>query len=133
MARMIQSWLSKLKALQDERGLTLVESLVTIAIVAVALVAFAAALSTGSLAVRENDQEVTAQSLARSQMEYIKGYPYDPGATTYPTVSTTDNYSISVVVAPVPDTNSPDIQKVTATISRDGQILLAIEDYKVNR
>ena len=132
MARMTQSWLSKLKALQDERGLTLVESLVTIAIVGVALVAFAVALSTGALAVRESDQEVTAQSLARTQLEYIKGYSYDPGATTYPTVNTTGDYSISVAVVPVPGTDA-NIQKVTANISRDGQVLLTVENYKVNR
>ena len=132
MTRVKQSWLSKLKALRDERGLTLVESLVTIAIVAVALVAFAVALSTGSLAVSESDQEVTAQSLARSQMEYIKGYPYDPDAAIYPTLNTTGDYSISVAVAPVPDTG-PNIQKVTATISRGGQVLLTVADYKVKR
>ncbi|MBA7708081.1 hypothetical protein ES703_116968 [subsurface metagenome] len=72
------------------------------------------------------------QSLARTQMEYIKGYPYDSGATTYPTVNTTDNYSISVAVSATPDADA-NIQKVTANISRDGQLLLTIEDYKVNR
>ena len=132
MGRTIKQWLGKLEVLQDEKGLTIVESLIAVAIVGVALVAFAVALSTGSLAVWESDQEVTVQSLARTQMEYIKGYPYDPDATTYPTVSTTDNYSISVAVASTPDADS-DIQKVTANISRDGQVLLTIEDYKVNR
>jgi len=132
MARKTQQWLNKLKVFKDEKGLTVVESLIAVAIVGVALVAFAVALSTGSLAVWESDQEVTVQSLARTQMEYIKGYPYDPDATTYPTVSTTDNYSISVAVTSTPDADS-DIQKVTANISRDGQVLLTIEDYKVNR
>lgn len=132
MGRTTKQWLSKLKAFEDEKGLTLVESLITVAIVGVALVAFAVALSTGSLAVWESDQEVTVQSLARTQMEYIKGYPYDSGATTYPTVDATDNYSVSVAVTSVPDTDS-NIQKVTANISREGQVLLTVEDYKVNR
>ncbi len=124
--------MGKLKVFKNEKGLTLVESLVTVAIVGVVVGAFAVALSTGSLAVRESDQEVTAQGLAQTQMEYTKGYPYDPDATTYPTVNATDNYSISVAVAPVPETDN-NIQKVTATISRDGQVLLTVEDYKVNR
>jgi prepilin-type N-terminal cleavage/methylation domain-containing protein len=132
MARTTQQWLSKLKVFKDEKGLTLVESLVAIAIVGVVLVAFTVALSTGVLAVSENDQEVTVQSLARTQLEYIKGYPYDSEATTYPTVDTSDNYSISVAVASVPDTDA-NIQKITANISRDGQVLLTVEDYKVNR
>lgn len=124
----------KLKVFKDEKGLTLVESLVTVAIVGVALITFAVALSTGSLAVRESDQEVTVQSLARSQMEYIKGYSYDPVATTYPKVSTTDNYSISVAVTSIADPDADaNIQKVTANISRDGQVLLTVADYKVKR
>ena len=132
MGRTTKQWLSKLKVFMDEEGLTIVESLIAVAIVGVALVAFAVALSTGSLAVWESDQEVTVQSLARTQMEYIKGYAYDPDATTYPTVNATDNYSISVAVTSVPDTDT-NIQKVTANISRDGQVLLTVEDYKVNR
>lgn len=132
MIRTIRQWRGKLKMLQDEKGLTMVESLVTIAIVGVAVVAFAIALSTGSLAVNESDQEVMVQSLARTQLEYIKGYPYDPEATTYPTVNTTDNYSISVAVTSIPDTDA-NIQKITANISREGQVILTVEDYKVNR
>ena len=132
MGRTIKQWLGKLEVLQDEKGLTIVESLIAVAIVGVTLVAFAVALSTGSLAVWESDQEVTVQSLARTQMEYIKGYLYDPDATTYPTVNTTDNYSISVAVSSTPDADS-DIQKVTANISQSGQVLLTVEDYKVNR
>jgi prepilin-type N-terminal cleavage/methylation domain-containing protein len=122
----------KLTVFKDERGLTLVESLIAVGIVGVALVAFAVALSTGSIAVWKSDQEVAVQSLARTQMEYIKGYPYDPDATTYPTVNVTDNYSISVAVTSVPDTDT-NIQKITANISRDGQVLLTVADYKVNR
>jgi prepilin-type N-terminal cleavage/methylation domain-containing protein len=132
MARTTTQWLIRLKVFKDEKGLTLVESIVVIAIVGVVLVAFAVAMSTGIIAVRENDQEVAVQSLARTQLEYIKGYPYDSEAATYPTVDTSDNYSISVAVTSVPDTDA-NIQKVTANISRDGQVLLTVEDYKVNR
>ena len=127
-----QQWLRKLKAFGNEKGLTVVESIITVAIVGVALVAFAVALSTGAIAVSESDEDVALQSLARTQMEYIKGYPYDSGATTYPTVNVTDDYSISVAVTSVPSTDS-NIQKITANISRDGQVLLTVEDYKVNR
>jgi len=132
MARTTQQWLIKLNVFKDETGLALVETLITIAVLGIAIVAFAVAMSTGALAVSESDQEVTAQSLARTQMEYIKGYPYDPVATTYPTISTTDNYSISVAVTSVPEADE-NIQKVTATISRDAQALLIIEEYKVKR
>ena len=132
MAGTTHQRLTILKAFKNEEGLSLVEALITIAIIGVALVAFSVALSTGSLAVNESDQEVTAQSLARTQMEYIKGYAYDPYATTYPAVDTTDNYSISVVVTSVPDADV-NIQKVTANISKDAVVLLTVENYKVKR
>jgi type II secretory pathway pseudopilin PulG len=134
MMRKIQGWRQMLKAINGERGISLVESLVTIAIISVTLTAFAVALSTGSLAVNENGEEVVTQSLARSQMEYIKGYPYDPDATTYPVVNAPNGYSISVSVDPIADPAADtNIQKVTANISRDGQVLMTIQDYKVQR
>ncbi len=132
MVMKMKHYIGKLRIPHREEGMTLVELLVALGIVGVVLVAFAYALSTGAIAVAESDQEVTLQSLARSQMEYIKGYPFDSGATTYPTVNATDNYSISVAVSATPDADA-NIQKVTANISRDGQVLLTLEDYKVNR
>jgi type II secretory pathway pseudopilin PulG len=132
MAGTTHQWLNTFQAFKDEGGISLVEAIVTIAVIGVALVAFSIALSTGSLAVNESDQEVTAQSLARTQMEYVKGCAYDPYATTYPAVDTTENFSISVAVTSVPGANI-NIQKVTATISKNAVVLLTVEDYKVKR
>jgi type II secretory pathway pseudopilin PulG len=117
---------------QDERGLGLVESLAAVAILGATVVTFVIALSAGSIAVRESDQEAVAQSLVRSQLEYIKNYPYNPAATTYPKIAEAEGYGISVEVSPVPDTDTS-IQKVTVTISRDGEEILTVENYKVNR
>ena len=98
----------------------------------VAGVAFVVALSAGSLAVGEHKQEVVAQSLVRSQLEYTKSYTYDPAATTYPTVAVPADYSISVAVSSVPETDT-DIQKITVIVSREEQDILTVADYKVNR
>jgi type II secretory pathway pseudopilin PulG len=129
----IKQWLARARVrVQDQRGLGLVESLIAVAILGVAVVAFVIALSAGSIAVREQDQEVVAQSLAQTQLEYIKSYTYDPTATTYPAVDTPAGYAISVDVISIPDTDD-DIQKITVTISRDVGDILTVEDYKVNR
>lgn len=117
---------------RDEKGVALVESLVAVAILGTTVVTLIISLATGSIAIRETDEEVVVQSLARTQLEYIKGYTYDPDATTYPTVSTPPGYTIVVGVSSTPDAD-PDIQKVTANISREGNLILTIEDYKVNR
>ena len=129
---MISQWLRKLQWHRDERGIALVESLVAVGILGTTVVTLIISLATGSIAIRETDEEVVVQSLARTQLEYIKGYTYDPDATTYPAVATPPGYSISVGVSSTPDAD-PDIQKVTANISREGTLILTIEDYKVNR
>jgi type II secretory pathway pseudopilin PulG len=117
---------------RDERGLGLVETLVAVAVLGTAVVAFVSGLSAGTVAIGAQDEAVVAQGLAQSQMEYTKSYPYDPLATTYPTVNTVAGYAISVGVAAIPDTDA-DIQKITVTISRAGSDIITVEDYKVNR
>ena len=126
MARTITQWF---KVTRDERGLGLVESVVAVAIAGVTVVAFVTALSTGSIAVGELDQEVVAQGLARTQLEVIKGSAYD---TSYPSVDTPDGYTISIDVDSIPGTDNA-IQRIAVTISRDGEEILTVEDYKVNR
>ncbi len=125
---MIKKW----QCIRDERGLALMESLIAVAVLGTTVLAFTVALATGALGIRENDQEVVAQGLARTQLEYTKSYAYIPSATTYPTVTTPSGYAISVTVASVPSTNA-NIQKITANITRDGNLVMTINDYKVNR
>lgn len=126
MVRKIAGWL------HQERGIALVESLVALAILGTTLVTLIIALATGSIAIRETDEEMVVQSLARTQLEYIKGYTYDSGATSYPAVAAPPGYAISVGVSAIPGTNT-DIQKISANITRAGVLVLTIEDYKVNR
>ena len=130
MLRAPKQWLARVRVqLQDERGLGLAESVVAVGVLGIAVVAFIAALSAGSIAVGEQNQQVVAQSLAQTQLEYIKGCSYN---TTYATVSAPPGYTISVGVNSIPDTDT-DIQKITANVSRDGENILTIEDYKVDR
>ena len=120
------------KRAQDQKGLGLVETLVAVAILGTSVVAFVVALSAGSIAVGEQGEEVVAQSLVRTQLEYIKGYTYDPEATTYPAVDAPEGYAISVGVTSISGTDD-DIQKITVTISRESENVITVEDYKVNR
>lgn len=134
MGTSINKWLAGAKAclVGNERGFGLVETLAAVAILGVAVVALVLGLSTGSITVGEGNQELVAQSLAQTQLEYVKDYPYDPAATTYPTVDTPEGYSIGVEAGSIPDADT-DIQRITVTISRDGEAILTVKDYKVNR
>ncbi len=135
---------SKPHFLKDEGGFGLAESLVAVALLATAVISLTAALSTGSLGVGAMREGATAQSLAQSQLAYTKSYPYDSGATTYPSVDDFDatynpnpvimptGYSLSVEAETTSDTNS-NIQKITASVVYGGTTILAVEDFKVDR
>lgn len=117
---------------RDQRGLGLVETLVAVAILGTSVVAFVVALSTGSIAVGQQNEEVVAQGLAQAQLEDTKSQVYDTEASTYPTIVAPDGYTVSVAVSSVPDTDD-DIQKITVDILHGGESIITVEDYKVNR
>ncbi|MFA5309620.1 MAG: type II secretion system protein [Dehalococcoidales bacterium] len=118
--------------INDQRGFGLAETLVAVAVLGTAVVAFVVSLSAGSLAVSEQDKETVAQTLAQTQMEYIKNYPFNPGAATYPAVAAPAGYTITINVNPVSGTDT-NIQKITVNILRSGTSIFLVSDYKVKR
>ena len=124
--------MKELTKLHSQKGISLVETLIAVAILGTAIVAFVVSLSVGSLAVNALDKETIAQGLAQTQMEYIKNCLYDPGATTYPILTPPATYSVTVSVSAVPGADA-NIQKITVTVSKDGMNLVTVTDYKVNR
>jgi len=117
---------------KGERGFSLVEALVAVSVTAVAVVALVTALSSGAIAVGEVESETVAQRLARAQLEHIKGLSYDVTGASYSILDAPEGYLISLDYDSVPETDS-NIQKITATISREGEDVLVVEDYKVDR
>jgi len=115
----------------SETGVGLVETLIAVAITAVAITALLGALSTGSLAVVRTDERVTAENLARTQMEYTKGLAYLAAPASYATISAPAGYSISADSASVSGRDT-DIQKITVSVSYDGDTF-TLEDFKLDR
>ena len=114
-----------------QAGLGLVETLVAVAILGTCVAAFAAGLSAGSLASGEHRVETVAQSLAQNELELIKRAPFDP-AGTYEATAAPEGYDLVIAVEAVPGADA-DIQKITVTVLRDGEAVLTLADYKVNR
>ena len=114
-----------------ERGAGLVESLIAVAIVGVAITALVAALSTGSMAAQRTDERVTAENLARAQMEYTKAQTYLGAPALYTTIAAPNGYSISAEATSISGRDA-DIQKITVTITYDGDTF-ALEGFKVDR
>jgi prepilin-type N-terminal cleavage/methylation domain-containing protein len=76
-------WIKRIiRRFTGEAGMSLAETLVAIAILGVSAAAFITALSTGSIAVNTQDEGVTAQGLAQTQMEVIKAAAYDSDKCT---------------------------------------------------
>jgi hypothetical protein len=128
----ILKWFGKRIKPGSEHGVSLVEAAVAVFLLGGGVLTMVMSMSSGAIAVNTDDQEVTAQGLARTQLEYVKEYPFDVDALTYPAVDVPEGYAINVSVAAVPDTNE-NIQKITATVTRGGSTVLALQDYKVNR
>jgi len=100
---------------------------------ATAVTAFLVAFSTGSLAVGKADKRVTAETLARGQLEYTKGQAYDVAPASYDAVSPLPTgYSISSDATPISGRDA-NIQKITVTVQHEGKVLVVLEDFKVNR
>lgn len=120
------------KLLGGEEGFSLVESLISIAVLGVAVSTFIGALSTGSIIVGELNHETVAQQLAQSQIEQTKAIAYSTTGAGYTIISAPAGYSVAMAVDSALYTNS-NIQKLTVTVSRDAVTVLTVEDYKVQR
>lgn len=130
----------------QERGSTFVTELVALAIVGLALLILLSAFSPGSAGVAVVQQRVTAENLARGQMETIKAAPYQANPTTvpYPTVSAPSNYTLDIEVSywvsPTFTSSVPGVdqglQWITVTVhslQREGKAVFSLEDYKGDR
>ena len=126
-----------------EIGAALVEELVTVAIIGTGVVLLVAMITTGTLGVRLIDDQVQANSLARSQMELVKDYPYqaDPITSPYPAVGAVPGYSVILEFEYWNATSSSfqsswrndGLQKVIVTVYSGASQLTQLSEYKVDR
>jgi hypothetical protein len=132
-----------IKTLRGESGATLVEELVTIAIIGMGIVILVAMITTGVLGVRQVDDNVRADSLARSQLELIKDAPYqaDPVSSPYPAVVGIPGYTVTIGLEYWNDTSGDfqtdpwddGLQKITVTVSAGSSQTAQVSDFKVDR
>ncbi|MBN2463353.1 MAG: prepilin-type N-terminal cleavage/methylation domain-containing protein [Dehalococcoidia bacterium] len=133
-------------ARNGEQGLTLVEIIVAMAILAAAAVVFLVGMTTSSKAVMVSQERVAVDSLAKSQMEFIKSQDYvntddynpsDPDFSYQPIAISTDlvqrGYEI-IIHDPeaVPD-GDVNIQSITIEVTRNGETAFTLIGYKVNQ
>lgn len=118
---------------RERQGTTLIEILAGLAILGTIGGAFMSSTTTGMMGTRLVEEKTTAQIVAQAQLEDTKNADYLVAPATYPTtVTPPSGYSVSVDAEPLPY-GDDDIQNITITVRRQDQVLLVVEDYKVNR
>lgn len=143
------------RLVKNERGFTLIEVMLAIALMGIIGIAFLGGLATASRALFLADERATAESLARSQMEYIKKQDYDSNwnyvvstsqrsssdepswwATSPPPYLSVDyiDYSASINATPI----EAGIQRIRVIIYHRGDPIITagdytLEGYKVDR
>lgn len=131
------------RAQNGQRGLTLIEVLIALGILGAVAVVYLASMSTSSTAVMVNQEQVTGENLAKSQMEYIKRQAYDAVNDppvynkTIPQDMLDQGYDIVMPITAqrmnpkLDDPNNDDgLQKITITVTHNGEKVYTLEGYK---
>ena len=115
----------------------LIEILVALAILGVIVPAFLTGLATTSRAAIITDEQATADSLAVSQMEWVKNESYSANATGYspaPLPGGDDYAGYSVIIAAEPLRDPDDgIQRIAVTVKHSDKEIITLKGYKVDR
>jgi prepilin-type N-terminal cleavage/methylation domain-containing protein len=127
--------------MHDEKGFSLIEILLAMALIGILGTAIPSALSGANRATITASQHITAESLARSQMDYIQDQPYDsanatPVYTVIPDLPA--SYSIVTPMAQRLDpmgngtANDDGLQQITVTVKYHDKVVYTLVDFKVN-
>lgn len=134
--------------MKSESGLSFVEILVSLSIVAVITIAFINGMSGAFKGIEISQERVAAESLAKSQIEYIKVQDFVPVATYNPSDPANSyaliNISADLIAAGYSvEINPPQIvisgieqafelQSITVVVKRNGEGKLRMSFYRVD-
>ena len=116
--------------MQSEKGFSLIETLIALALVGLIAIAFLNGLVAASRASFTTDELETAKNLAESQMEDVKKQGYAGSYAAAPITGQYIGYSASIHAELLRDGN---IQKITLVIKRGTKVITTLEGYRVNR
>ncbi len=122
--------------MKSERGFALIETLVALALLGIIAVAFLSGLATTSQAGFIANEQATAESLVRSEAEYVKNCTYQYSATQYPvdpSLTIPDSWTVPPPTVDLVHATDDGIQEVTVTAERNGEEILSIKIYKTDR
>jgi prepilin-type N-terminal cleavage/methylation domain-containing protein len=127
---------------KGERGYTFIEVLVALVILGTIAAAFLFALASSSKSTALSDERTTAESLARTEMEYVKNSVYVPAIWQYNLPATPPSwepshtlpagytgFSVNVSASLVHATDDG-LQLVTVVVSHGSKTVFTLTGYK---
>ena len=133
--------------MRNEKGIGLIEVLISLAILGVITIAFFTALGASSRAAAFAERQEKGRNLAQSQLDYVLGLSYNStnitgSNITYkpltPLPSAYSGYSVNITTTLLTDNVSPtfaDLQMITVVVKQVGVTLpiVTLVGYKVAR
>ncbi len=135
--------------MKSEKGFALIEILVALALMGITAVGLLSGLATTFRAGTISQERVVAESLAKSQWEYIRAQDYiltadynpDDPEKRYQLIAIPDElvikgYDVEIGTPATiigPDDGEFELQSITVVINCDSKQLLTISDYRVGR
>lgn len=119
-----------------EQGITMIETVIGLAIIGLVMVAFFSGLATASKGTILSREQTTAESLVRSEIEYVRSCTYEPDASTYPVdpgLTIPPSWVVPLPVAEPVHATDDGLQKVTVSAEHNGETILSITIYKADR
>ena len=122
--------------MKSELGYSLIETLVALAILGIVAAIFLSGMATTTKANIITDKKATAESLVFSEIEYVKNYEYQYDASEYPVdpaLAIPEGWAVPQPAVELLHATDDGIQKVTVTAQHDGEAVLSVDVYKVDR
>ena len=133
-----------------QRGVALLEILVGLALLGIIGVAFISGMTSTFNAIGVSQERVAAESLAKSQWEYIRAQGYIPVAdynpddpeNCYELIALPEDLEVkgyAIEIDPPQNITSPsddygiELQSINIVINRDSKLLLTLSDYRAGR